>query len=727
MISVVGVKLIQRVTGQSESEPSPTSSTTAASSTTPTCMTPVEMMKHIRALITALIEYSGVDYEHVITSDGSDSSRPSHDKIARVAGLIHDMIIVLPTSLLPELSLLPPFPLHPAMSKLSDFRRLSEGRNLPEEIIAFLIMVRSSSNPHQAAAGLAHLRQQLRANHKVLSQLLQPIPPTLQQLGMEVLRTSLSSSSDTSSRRSSQSRSLSLTNAIVTVDGRNPAICENGLDDSDIVSDISSSVRVSNRILSSPDHSTSGHWGFDLIAPLIGTLCAFCSWSHSADEVGAETRNTQPNALVSERIRMLAVECLGEIGAVDPHAISGHNARIFRNANPLPLIATSQSIQPNVIHPFVTALTSSAGLHPTAVSGQLHAAWYGRWYAVGGGLQLNSSLIRDVKDEPMAYSNAPHHVFLLYLIDHYLRSKNSFIAQIAYFTLTNMLCSQEICQSNQYPSSQKQVELALERIDPVTRSYLSTFPKIRFKNFRPVHRPSPIHRSASNDENEADAWAYPTSKNGDEWICKLMRFLLERRVKDPVLTHCIGLCGAIPDVAARLFPYALFDVLNQADGVVATMLAMRINALIKVKSKIEDSIDNHALSSSLPSSPPYPSSLPSPASVSFLSLGSKKLILSSLQYVREQILILHRQPMPTSKSRFIRTGTGVIACVESRFFANLDLLQLAQMAQECESVTSRITTISRPRVEPTIHDFRSLMCFDSPLPFQYAFHKSHFS
>jgi hypothetical protein len=400
------------------------------------------MMLHIRHIITALVEYSEAATQPAgsnVEEKKSEDAKPGTPaaKIPLVSSLVIGLIRALPASLLPELTMLPPFPAHPLLAELNAlYSTIYRERNLAEEIICFLINVRSSSNPKEGAAGLPHLLKQLRAHSAQLSQLLQPIPPSLSSLGMELL--SLPSGGAITRRSSLGLKSAAtVANPIITVDGRNPTTASSS-DSVDVVSDINNSIRVSNRILSSPYHESSGHWGFDLIAPLIGALCAFCSWSQTDTDAGS--RGPGSRLTTSQRIRMLAVECLGEIGAVDPYALNGHNSRVFRNANPLPPIASSESITPDAVHPFATALLAPTSPSPATTAAQLHASWYGRWYAVGGGLQASSCTHRDMKSEPQAFSNDPHHLLILYLLNQYWRSNNVHVAQMAYHTLSNLLC-----------------------------------------------------------------------------------------------------------------------------------------------------------------------------------------------------------------------------------------------------------------------------------------------
>lgn len=729
----------------------------------PTRMPPAEMMIHIRHIITAMIDYSEAA-THTDTSSGERKSSEEpvagtpQAKIPLVSNLILGLIRSLPASLHSELSMLPPFPSHPLLADLASvYGGLSRGRNLAEEIICFLINVRSSSNPKEGAAGLAHLLTVMRAKTSELNQLLQPVPPSLRSLGMEFL--SLHGDESAASRRATLSAKSAALNPIISVDGRNACDAADA-DAADVVSDINNSIRVSNRILSSPDRETSGHWGFDLIAPLIGALCAFCSWSQADDASGRARRGGAVTN--SHRIRMLAVQCLGEIGAVDPRALNGHNSRIFRNANPLPPIARAESITPDVVHPFAAALLTATAASPAANAARLHAAWYGRWYAVGGGLQAAPCKHRELKSDPQAFANQPHHLLILYLLDQYYRSANAHVAQMAHHTLANLVCPSEerarskdhvahahahcvdthvslspfvslpVCPSadpndpNPSASSQSQMLAAMSQLDPLTQAYLCTFPPAKFKSepmggwhkerpyqlccshsrvpffSLPVCRPlayrslRPVLKSRSkSDDLESDAWEL-SGRSFDDWICKLTRFLLTKRVRDPFLSHCAGLASHLPEFAARLMPFVLYDVLQQCDEAVTQMIALRTNSLVAGILRPPRTSASSPVSVTLtPVSPDAASS----GVLSSNSIAALKLLLAALQYVREQCLVIHRQPIPPLTSRHQppppRAAIDTVHSIDQHFHVQLDLIQLAQAAQKCESERCTLTDGTR--------------------------------
>ena len=679
-LAEVATKLIQQVTtgagaaielrrtraGRSQEADGAADASSSSAVAVPTRMPQSEMMLHIRHIITAMVEYSEAGTHLAVAVEEEKLDAEPKDaaatKVSHVAALLMGIIRSIPISLHPELTLLPPFPVHPGFAELRAFQKsIQYERNLAEEILAFLITVRSSSNPSEGAAGLAHLLAQLRGRSAELIRLLQPIPPSLASLGMELLF--LPAANGSPARRASLGSRSIVANAIISVDGRN---AQSSSDVIDVVSDISNSVRVSNRILSSPDYESSGHWAFDLIAPLIGALCAFCSWSQTD---GDAARSPSERAS-SHRIHMLAVRCLGEIGAIDPHALNGHNARIFRNANPLPPVASSKSIIPDTVHPFASALlgpTPSAA----AATAQLQASWYGRWYAIGGGLQTSSFGNKEMRAEPSAYANDPHHLLVLYLLNQYWRSSNVHVAQMSYHTLLNLFCTID-ASDNSHPSSQAQAAAALARLDGLTQAYLTPFMITKFKTFRPV-----LKARSKSDDLENDAWEL-NGRTPDDWICKVARFLLNKRVADPVLQHCAGLASHLPDFAARLFPFALYDVLQQADAEMSRVLALRLNALIL---SINESVASPLGGSS--------AQIASTAHVGVLSY-----ILAGLQYVREQCLILHRQPIPPPPSRHQpvqqRANMPVAQSIEQNFDAHVNLLAVAEAAQTCGMFASSL-------------------------------------
>ena len=578
-------------------------------------------------------------------------------------------------------------------------------------VCSFLINVRSSSSPKEGSAGLPHLLSQLRSRQAELNQLLQPIPPSLASLGLELL--TLPGGATAGRRGAAGSAAVvkasSVKNSIITVDARNL----NATDSLDASIDLSTAVRVSNRILSSPDHETSGHWGFDLIAPLIGSLCAFCNWSQNEGGADGATRGGSSSSLGdAANIRMLAVQCLGEIGAVDPYAINGHNSRVFRNANPLPPIGKPLPLDVgDAPHPFAAALLSapSSPASSASAAAQLHASWYGRSYAVGGGLQASSCEILSTRSkDPQAFSNEPHHVLILYLLNQYWRSSNAHVAQIASHALVNLFSDQkeattaaaakgkpaaagaaaaaapavESDNGVHPPSSHAKMVIAFSQLDNMTQSYLSPFWAAKLKSFRP------LLRTRSREETESQVWD-ATANGGqfDDWICKLARFLLSKRVKDPVLIHCAGVAQHLPDLATRLFPYILFDMLAQGDAAVQQMLALRVNSLV---ASILATPQQRGSTSPAPTLPGVSSSSTSP-SLSSNSRAVLQVLLAALQYVREQCLIIHRQVVhPATKNHTAppREGIDLVRNIAAHWDAKLDLIKIAQAAQACESVTT---------------------------------------
>ena len=314
-------------------------------------------------------------------------------------------------------------------------------------------------------------------------------------------------------------------------------------------------------------------------------------------------------------LRDVCAECLGEVGLIDHLRIEQGHIRLFQPGLIPALPASAPSTTP----------TLPSFFSPTMV----------RWHQLGEGIELHPTLIIPACINPAFHQLQHYHHYTLYLLCYSLRSSSLLTQHFAYATLTALFTS----------STQVLVQAAYQQLPAEVQAYLAPF-QLHGLNRRPHRgdddndRVMTIRANLSSTPAEDVTIRTVTSridaaesgftaalwmvrgKRSEEWLTRLASQLLRTCVKDPVLQWMKDAVLFGADMALKLFPLAVMDVIvsEEADRIA------RIAGCVSLA--LEDCLDLTRRGES---------------ALSFLTP-----LLYALQYVREQQLLLHRQPVPAA-------------------------------------------------------------------------------
>ena len=315
----------------------------------------------------------------------------------------------------------------------------------------------------------------------------------------------------------------------------------------------------------------------------------------------------------SPSLRDVCAQCLGEVGLVDPLRIDQGHIRLFQPGLLPPLLASAPSTQP----------TLPSFFSPTIV----------RWYQLGEGVELYPATIVPASVNPALHQLLHYHHYILYLLCYSLRSSSLLTQHLAFATLTALFTC----------GTQKLMQAAYQQLSAEVQVYLAPF-QLQGLNRRP-HRGDDDQERVMNiradlSSTAAEDLAVSTAMAGvdlsesgfstvlwtvrgkqtEQWLTRLVSQLLRTCGKDPVLQWLKDAALLDAKLAMKLLPLALMSVVvgEDVEGIVriAGCVSAAIEGCLEMARRGE-------------------------SARSFLSP-----LLCAVQYVREQELLLHRQPVP---------------------------------------------------------------------------------
>ena len=314
----------------------------------------------------------------------------------------------------------------------------------------------------------------------------------------------------------------------------------------------------------------------------------------------------------SPALRDLCGQCLGEVGVIEALRIEQRHVRLF---------------QPGVLPPPPVASSSS----PTLPS--LFSPAVARWYHLGGGVDLYPARIVPASVNPAFHQLHHYHHYLLYLLSFCLRSSSLLQQHLAFVTLTALFTSDTqplMHTAYQQLSSDVQLYLAPFELEGANRrAHRGDEDKERVMALRAELSSSPAEdetiRAVTATLDLTATGLSPAQwsvrgKTPAAWLTQLVSALLRTSVTDPALQRLKDVALFDADLALKLLPQAVVDIImTEVVEWIAQLAACVVVA-------VDDCLDLARQGEAV---------------LSFLAP-----LLHALQYAREQLLLLHRQPVP---------------------------------------------------------------------------------
>ena len=332
--------------------------------------------------------------------------------------------------------------------------------------------------------------------------------------------------------------------------------------------------------------------------------------------------------LRSSEMSDMAAQCLGCVGVLDPAQLENSYFTLF-----------SASSRDQQTAPADTSCPTGSNL-PSCFS-----ASFSRWQQLGGGMDFHAASVAPAASVSWFHVHRHYHSYLLYLLSVGLRSASLLRQQLSYATLLSIFTGPGTATDAQvgyralssnaalllgpfYTRSQQLQAKAGKRGDGAAELsplssvlvHMATLPADRASSARALDTATAVVGRES--AFSFSLWS-PQGQERDQWLSTLAFHLLRTECSDKLLS-LMSDCALIDSQSAeRLLPLAIMEVL------------------------CSDRVDAHeqlaqALTSSMREALADDESEPS-TKLRFLSP-----LLSSIQYVREQLLVLLRQPVPAT-------------------------------------------------------------------------------
>ena len=368
------------------------------------------------------------------------------------------------------------------------------------------------------------------------------------------------------------------------------------------------SERTESKMTLAPHASPASSSPKSLLQRVLASLLLLCRSSHTSAELSD-----------------IAAQCLGCVGVLDPQQLEHGYFTLFL---------------PSPHHRHTSATESSRPAGSTLPS--CSSASFARWQQFGCGMDVHAVSITPATLVPWYHSHRHYHHYVLQLLAVDLRSASLLRQQLSYATLLSIFTT---------PATATDVQTAYHALSTNAQSLLGPFhtrsQQLQAKTGKrgeAAPHPSPLSFVLSNmatlpaDKASSERLlqaataviaqqsAFSTSvwstkgKDRDHWLTTLVSHLLSSECSDKVLSSMSDFALVDSQTAERLVPLAVMDVLCTDRVDIHEQLAHALALSMR------ETLDNVTEPSTL---------------LLFLSP-----LLSSLQYVREQILVLLRQPVP---------------------------------------------------------------------------------
>ena len=351
------------------------------------------------------------------------------------------------------------------------------------------------------------------------------------------------------------------------------------------------------------------------------------------------------SSFTSAELSDWAAQCLGCVGVLDPQLLEHSYFTLFSTTpHYRQLIPSTESSRP-----------------PGSALPSCFTASFSRWQQLGGGIDFHAVFVAPATLMSYFHVHRQYHHYLLYMLAVDLRSANLLRQQLSYATLSSMFATPTTAMDAQtayravssntqsllahfYTRSQQMQVKAGKKADvlpdqsPLSAvlTQMATLPADRASSTRVLHAATSV--IAQHSAFSATLWS-GAGWSGERWLSTLVFHLLRTECSDRLLS-VLSDCALLDwRTAERLLPLALMDVL----------CTDRVDAHQQLA---------HALTLSMQRA------LDSGSDTSTL-LRDLSPLLSSVQYVREQVLVLLRQPVPAPAKSTAPVSTELDAALPS--------------------------------------------------------------
>ena len=320
-----------------------------------------------------------------------------------------------------------------------------------------------------------------------------------------------------------------------------------------------------------------------------------------------------------------AAQCLGCVGVIDPQHLQHSYFTLF---------STSSHYR----HTSATDVSRRAG---TTLPSSFSAS-FTRWQRLGGGMDFHAVSITPAALVSWFHVHRHYHHYLLYMLAVDLRSANLLRQQLSYATLLSIFSSPATAADAQtayravsgnaqlllgpfHTRSQqlqskvgKRSESAATELSPLSSvlTHMATLPADQASSEQVLQSTTAV--IAQQSAFSIVLWSTKDA-NREQWLTTLVFHLLRTECSDRVLSLMSDCALIDPQTAERLMPLAVMDVLctDRVDSHQQLAHALTLS--------MRETLDSVSGTSAL--------------------LGFLSPLLSSMQYVREQLLVLLRQPV----------------------------------------------------------------------------------